>query len=400
MKFDYQARTKDGEIHSGQVEAATKEAAVSLLQKHGLYVTLLEESEVPFYARRIKFFERTSRKDVVLFSRELSIMFKSKVTLIESLKTLTSQTQNPNFKEKILKLSEEVESGTSFSDALSIYPQIFSPFYIAMVKSGEASGKLSEVLEHLADHLEREYHLLSKTRGALVYPALIVFMVIVVLVLMVTYVIPQLAAVLEASEEELPFLTRSIIQGAAFLRTWWWIILLGFGFIVSASVRYYLTVKGRKFFDKLFLKLPIVGSLSKQIYVARFAENLSTLISGGLPIAQAIETAGHIIGNTRYKEVIFEARDRVRKGEPVSLVLSQAPDIFPPIFVQMALVGEKTGTLDDSLMNIVGFYQKEIDRSIDSLLSILEPALLVILGVVVGGVILSILMPLYNMMTF
>ena len=401
MKYNYQARTTKGEIQSGIVEASSREAAISLLRKYGLYVTILEEvAAPPLYAKKIKIFERVSRSDIVLFSRQLSIMFKSKVPLVEALGVLSAQTQNPELKEKILELSEDVEGGTSFSGALSRHPQIFSSFYIAMVKAGEVSGTLSESLEYLAEHLEREYHLTAKMRGALMYPSLIIFVVFLVLALMIFFVIPHLSEVLIGTGQELPAVTKMVIGLAAFLRNWGWVIVLGIVALILAGFRYYRTKKGKKFFDRIFLKLPIIGPFLKMLYITRFAENLSTLISGGLPIASALQTVGEIVGNTRYKEVIFDARDKVRKGEPISSVLARAPEVFPPVFIQMTLVGEKTGTLDSTLMNIVNFYKKEIDRTIDNLLSILEPALIVILGVIVAGLMLAILVPLYQMIAF
>ncbi len=397
MKFNYQTRTKKGEIRSGQVEASSREAAASFLQKHGLYVTFLEEAIPPIYARRIKFFEKISQKDLVLFSRQLAIMFKSKVPLVESLRVLSQQTDNPDFKEKIMKISEEVEGGTALSNALENFPEVFSSFYIAMVKSGEVSGKLSEVLNYLADHLEREYHLTAKTKGALLYPSLIVFVVILVLLLMIFFVIPQLAEVLTTEKEALPWITMFVINSSAFVRDWGWALFIILVLFVAGFLKYYRTDRGQRFFDREFVKFPLLGPFFKMINVARFAENLSTLISGGLPIAQALETVGDIISNTAYKEVIFKMRDEVRKGVPISAVLSRNPDLFPPVFIQMVLVGEKTGTLDSTLMNIVDFYQKEIDRMIDNALSILEPVLILVLGLVVAGLMFSILMPLYKM---
>ena len=397
MKFNYQARTKKGEIHTGNVEASSKEAAIALLQKHGLYVTFLESARPPVYAKRVKVFEKISRKDLVLFSRQLAIMFRSKVPLVESLKVLSLQIANLDFKEKVIKLSEEVEGGTSFSKAISQYPEVFSAFYVAMVKSGEISGKLSEVLDYLADHLEREYRVTAKMQGALIYPSLIVFVVLLVLSLMVFIVIPQLSAVLAASNVSLPLITKIVIGFAAFLREAGWILLLLLAALLFFCFRYYSTKNGKRFFDRLFLKLPIFGSIFKTVYLARFAENLSTLISGGLPIAQALEAVGDIIASAPYKEVIFKTRDEVRRGEPISSVLSQSPELFPPVFVQMVIVGEKTGSLDTTLMSIVNFYQDEIDRAIDNVLNVLEPALIVILGAVVAGLMLSILMPMYKM---
>lgn len=401
MKFNYQTRTKEGEIQTGIVEAASKEAALNLLYKHGLYVTFLEEAALPIYAKRIKIFERISRKDIVLFSRQLSIMFKSEISLVEALGTLANQAKNSDFKEKILKLSEEVEGGTPLSKALSRYPKLFNHFYVSMVKSGEASGKLSGALDYLADHLEREYHLASRIRGAMIYPALVVFVVLVVLFLMMFFVVPHLTEVLEVTGQELPIVTQIVIGLSGFSRKWGWILILGLAIFTVIIFRYYYkTAEGKKFFEKFFLKLPLIGEFLKMVYLSRFAENLSTLISGGLPIAKALEISGEIVGNTVYKEIIFQTRDEVRKGERISSVLQRHPEAFPPMFCQMVLVGEKTGTLEKTLINVVDFYQKEVDRTIDNLLSILEPLLIIFLGLIVAGLMASILLPLYKITAF
>ena len=401
MKFNYQARTQDGQVQGGVVEASSREVAIGLLQKQDLYVTVLEEiSKPPIYAKRITIFETISRKDVVLFSRQLSIMFKSKVPLVEALQVLGEQNQNPDLKDKILTISEEVEGGTVLSTALAQHPKLFSSFYIAMVKAGEASGKLSESLNYLADHLEREYHLMSKVKGAMVYPILILLFAIMVVIVMVFFVIPNLTKVLEETGQEMPFITSIVISFTEFVKKWFWlglIISLAFIFYI---IRYSRSEEGKRFFDGLFLKTPSLGSFLKMLYLSRFAENLSTLISGGLPIAQSLDITADIIGNSVYREVIFNAREGVKKGDSVSSVLRLAPEIFPPMFCQMVLVGEKTGTLDRSLMDMVDFYQKETERMVETMLSVLEPAMIMFLGVVVGGLMFAILTPLYKMMSF
>jgi type II secretory pathway component PulF len=396
MKFNYQARTQKGDIYTGSIEASNQEFAAALLRERGLFATFLEEASPPVYARKINFFDRITRKDIVMFSRQLAIMFKSKVSLVESLRVLASQTKKANLKEKILKISEQVEGGTSFSQTLARYPKVFSSFYVAMVKSGEASGKLSEVLNYLADHLEKEYHLISKTKGALIYPALIVFSILLILILLTFFVIPNLLQVLEASGQTLPLPTRIVLSFTTFIKNWAWLIALVIILAVFSFFRYYATRKGKEFFDRVFLKVPIAGAFLKTIHLSRFAENLSTLISGGLPIVQSLDIVGDIITNLSYKQVVAKIREEVRKGEMISSVLSQHADLFPPVFVQMVLIGEKTGTLDSTLMNVVDFYQQEVDRSINNILSILEPALIIFLGLVIAGLMLSILMPLYQ----
>ena len=400
MKFNYQGRTKDGDVGIGQVEASSQEAAITLLQGNGLFITLLSEDKSPFYARRIVIFSGVSRKDVVMFSRQLSIMFRSKVSLIEALRVLSAQIKNIDFKEKVFHISEQVEAGTSFSKALAEYPKVFSPFYVAMVRSGEISGKLSEVLNYLAEHMEREYHLTSKVRGALIYPSLVLSVVLFVLALMVFYVIPNLKNILETTGQELPLSTRMVLGFSDFARDWGLIIFLILGAVVFFLIRYKRTLTGKRAFDSFFLKIPLVGNLLKMIYVSRFSENLSTLISGGLPIVQALETTSDVMGNESYRGAISKAREAVRRGDNISFVLGQYPELFPPVFTQMAVVGEKTGNLDTVLMNIVDFYREEIDTTIESLLGLMEPLLIVFLGGVVGGIMLSILSPMYSMMSF
>lgn len=399
MRFNYQARTKTGEIQTGVLEAASKEAAVSLLQKHRLYVTFLGRSEVaPFYARKIRLFGRVSSKDVVNFSRQLAIMFRSDISLIESLKALADQTKKPNFKEKILSLVEEVAGGAPFSLALSREPKLFSSFYVNMVKSGEASGTLSESLNFLADHLEREYNLTSKIKGAMIYPALIVVMVIGVLIMMVYFVIPDLAEILESTGQELPLITRAVLGFSNFVRGGGWLLLIiAAGGLIFFFLRYFKTSKGRKIKDRILLRIPIVRTLLRKIYLSRFAENLSTLVGGGLPIGQALKITGSVIGNEVYQNIISKVEEGARRGEKISNMLSNYPDHFSPMIVQMVAVGEKTGKLEESLMNSVDFYQKEVDRAIDAFLSILEPVLIIFLGMIVAVLMAAVLMPLYQM---
>jgi len=400
MKFNYQVRTKKGEIQTGTVEASSQEAALALLQKHKLYVTFLERAEaLPFLTRRIKIFRGISGKEIIIFSRQLAIMFKSKVPPVETLHTLSRQTKNPNFKEKILKIAEEVEGGTPLSKALSYHPKLFSSFYISMVKSGEALGNLSGAIDYLADHLEKEDSLRAKMKGAMIYPAFVFFVFLIVIGAMVIFVIPQLAKVLTATETELPLMTKLVIEFSDFLRNWGWVIIIGFLGLMIFIFRYSKTTGGKKFFDKNFLKIPLLSSLLKKIYLSRFAENLSTLISGGLPITRALEITGEIVGNDVYKTIILQTRDEVRKGEKISSVLQRYPEVIPPLFTQMTMVGEKTGRLDTSLMNIVDFYRKEVDRAVDNFTSILEPLLIVFLGLFVALLIGAVLMPLYQIGT-
>lgn len=400
MTFNYQARDQKGQTQIGQVEASSPDAALEVLSKSGLYITLLEEAaKKPAYAKHISFFEKVSVKDVMLFSRQLAIMFKSQVSLLEALRTLALQTKNQSFKEKILGMAEEVEAGTPLSQALSAHPGVFSPFYIALTKSGEASGTLAKSLEYLSEHLRREYELTSRVKSALVYPAFVVFIAFLVLFLMMFFVIPNMTKVLQDLGQQLPLLTRIVISMTDFLRSKWWLLLL---FCTGGGVflfRYVKTPEGKRFLNSAFLKLPALGPVLSMVYLARFAENLSTLAGGGIPIVQALDITGNVVGNDVYRKIVHEARDEVKKGQNISAVLQKYPTEFPPLFVQMVLVGEKSGTLDTSLLNIVEFYQKEVARTVDSFLSLIEPLLIVVLGLMVGGLMASVLLPLYQIST-
>ena len=401
MKFNYQARSKKGEVQTGMVEASSREAAILLLQKHNLFVTFLTQAEAkPFYSKKIKIFERVSKKDVVNFSRQLSLMFKSKIPLVQSLHSIAEQTKNPAFREKILMISQEVEGGTRFSQALSAHPKLFSSFYVSMVKAGEASGSLSESLTYLADHLEREYYLNSKIQGAMIYAALIVVVVIGVLVMMMFFVIPNMTKVFTETGQDLPLVTKIVIGLSNLMRHWGWLVFLLSAGAGMGLMRYGKTVEGKKIKDRFFLRVPFVGSFLKMIYLSRFAENLSTLISGGIPIAQSLEITAEIVGNDVYRQIVFDIKEEVIRGENMSKILARHPEAFPPILTQMVAVGEKTGTLDQSLMSVVDFYRKEVERSVDNLLSILEPVMVIFLGGMVAGLLGAILLPLYKMSSF
>ncbi len=397
MKFNYQVRTKEGEIQAGLVEASSKEAALLLLQKHGFYVTYLERLKIPFYAAKLKIFSGISPKDIVLFSRQLAIMFESKVPMIESLRVLANQIKNLEFQEMLFDLAEEVEGGSSFSQALSRHPKIFSPFYISMIKAGEAAGKLDHSLKYLAEYLEREYRLSAKVKGAMIYPSFVVLAVFFVLFAMVFFIIPNLKTVIMESGAEIPKITLLIIKAADALKKFGFFIVAAVFLLLLLAFRFYKSEKGKNLSDRAFIRMPLIGPLLKTIYLSRFAENLSTLISGGLMITQALELSADVVGNYTYQKAIFSARDEVKKGSPISAILALFPEIFPPIFIQMIMVGEKTGTLDTSLISIADFYRQEAERSIENLITVLEPAFILFLGLIVGGLMFFLLMPLYSM---
>ncbi len=323
-------------------------------------------------------------------------MLEAKVPPVESLRTLVTQTKNSEFREKILKVTEEIESGTTMSKAFSLYPKLFSSFYVAMLRSGEATGELATSLVYIADHLEREYNLLSKVRGAMIYPFFILFVLVGVFAAMMIFVVPNLVGVLEASGQELPMLTKATIAISDFLRFRGWIVLIAL-FGLLSSVRWYIkTEEGKKNLDEISLKIPIIGGFLKKVYLSRLAENLSTLITGGLPIMGALDVTKEVVGNSVYKKIITEVEEKISKGETMSSVFVKYPKLIPPFFSQMTGIGEKTGQLDKTLMNIVAFYQKEVERGTENILSIMEPILILTLGLMVALLMAAIVMPLYQ----
>jgi len=397
MRFSYQARTKEGKIQSGVIEASSEEAALEVLHKNELYPTLIEKIQIkPVLFQEIKLFKRISYKEIVVFSRQLATMLDSKVPPAEALDALADQTRNPDFQEKIYKISANIREGVPLSRAFFRYPKIFSTFYVNMVKSGEVSGNLTEVLERIADHLEKDYYLRSKTIGAMIYPAIVLTVFVLIFIVLMLFVIPGLTKVLTEAGKELPLVTKIVIAISNFFVSYWWIILLILVAIFAFFYFYLKTREAKETLARVSLNLPILGNFLKNLYLARFAENLSTLIVAGIPIAQALEVTSDLIGNYTYQRIILQVRDRVIKGESISSVLERFPEEIPPLFVQMAAVGERTGRLSTTLMNIVRFYQREIDTFIDSLSSIIEPILIIGLALMVGFLAASVFLPLYQ----
>ncbi len=396
MKFYYQARTKTGKIEVGTVQASDKEAAADLLKQRNLYVTALEEAELPIYAKQLTIFQKARKKDIVFFSRQFAIMLKANVPVLEALRAIAKQTKKRDFRDKILKIASAVEGGSTLSQAFALFPKLFDTFYISMIKSGEASGKLSEIFSYLADNLEKEANFRGKVIGALIYPAFVVVVFFGVFFLITLYIIPQISVVLKETKTELPLVTRAVMWFSDFLKNNVLFVLLGIILLIVGFFFLSRNRRGRKFFHTYALKIPLLRSFLKKIYLSRFALNLSTLISGGLPIVQALEITAEVVVNEKYKEIILKTRDAVKRGEKMSVVLAEYPDLIPPLFYQMVLVGEKTGTLDSSLKNLVSFYQEEVARALSAFTRLLEPIMIIVLGGMVLGLMAAVMIPLYS----
>lgn len=399
MKFKYKAISASGIEQLGKIEAGSRERVIELLQKHKLVIISIKEiKELISFKFLLAFFHRVSHKKIVIFSKELSILLMAGVPLAESLKIQYDQEESLYFKEQIFKISNMVEDGVTFSAALSKFPNIFSDFFVNIVKSGEASGKMQESLLHLSDYMEKQYLLTSKVKSALMYPAVILGGFALVGVGMMAFVVPQLVSIFEGSDQELPLPTKILIFVSDFMQhniVLLFIIIIGFVYVAK---KYIQTSEGKRQVDEILLKLPQFGGLFKKFYVARFAENLSMLISSGIPIISALKISGDVAGNDVYRKIIYSSIDEVKIGGSIAYVFERS-DQMPHLVAKMIRVGERTGKLDVVLKDIADFYTKEVDIAVDGLTAIIEPIMIFVLGGAVAVLVASILMPIYQMTT-
>ena len=396
MKFKYQAKNEKGEMQSGTIEASSEAVAIGILQSHRLVVvSITSMMEISALFRNVKFLQKIPAKDLVVFSRQLATLIEAKITLLEALKTLHKQTSNGFFKEKIFEIANDVEGGRSLSFSLAKHPKIFSEFYVNLIKAGEVSGNLQESLIYLAEHVEKQYDLENKIKGAMYYPAFILMAFFVVGIIVMVYVVPQLTAIIEETGQELPITTKILIASSHLLKYYGWILLV-LGVTMGIGIKRYIdTPEGKMNWDRMKLKLPVMGKLFREIALVRFSENLSTLIKGGVPIVRSLQITGSVIGNEVFKKLIFETAEKVKSGISIAKVLEESPEI-PLIVVQMISIGERSGKLDSILDNIARFYTREVNNVVDNLSTLIEPVLIVIMGIGVGIMVSAILLPIYN----
>ncbi len=397
MKYKYKARNQAGALQEGIVEASTMSNASALLQRHNLVVVSLEpQKETNPFLGLSRLWEGVSGKEFVFFSRQMAVMVEAKVPLLSALKGIIEQVTNPYFANILSSVLADVDEGKSFSEALRKHPDVFSELYVNMVQSGEISGNLQQSLESLADNIEKNYVLTQKIKGVLYYPAFILSAFFLVGFLMISFVIPKLTEMLEETNAQLPITTKMLIWTGNFMQNYWWAVLIIIIAAISGLIYYIRTEDGKKEFDVIKLKVPVVGKVFKFVYLARFAENLSTLVKSGIPIVTALQIAGRVVGNIVFENHIIEAANRVKTGGTISEVLMSKEEDFPPVMVQMIKVGEDTGKLDTTLNTMAKFYSREADQIVSNLSSIIEPVLIVILGVGVGTLVFSIIIPIYN----
>ena len=399
MLYQYTATTLEGELKNGSIEASSVDVAISALQARGLVITDIksakQDGSMWGILSSFKFFNKVKHKDVVVVSRQLATLFEAKIAVMDSLRLLAGQVANVRLKESLTEIIENIKGGSSLSSAMSKHPDIFSVFYINMIKSGEESGKLEEIFGSLADHLERSYELSSKTKNALIYPAFVVVTFFVVMILMLTFVIPKLTAILTEVNQKIPVYTRIIINISDFFRNFGVFLLGG---AVAGGVflwRYAKTEKGSAAVSRFQTSFPFVGALYSKFYLSRMTDNMETLLSSGVPAVRTLEIAAEVVGNKIYKNILLTAANEIKGGSSISEALSKYPEV-PLMVVQMIRTGEETGKLNFMLKTLGRFYKKEVDNTVDTLVSLIEPVMIVVLGGAVGILLISILGPIYN----
>lgn len=395
--FQYKAKDVAGTAYSGLVEAATETEAVELLTDRGMSVLYVK----PDSAKSSSFgsniiIGRVKPKDIVIFSRQFSVLISANVAVVQSLKIVVEQTENIKLKIIVSQVADEIDAGSRLSEALAKHPKVFSNFYVSVIRSGETSGKLDEVLTYLADEMEKDYDMMSKIRGAMIYPAFVFCGLLGVGVMMMVFVVPKLTAILTENGAELPMATKLLIGASGFMASYWWVLLIlivggGFGLKFFAD-----TAAGRFTLDRLLLRLPIFGHLFQMIYLVRFSRSMSTLIVGGVTLTKSLKIAADVVSNQVYKDLIDRTIKEVEDGNSISNVFSEST-VIPKMVSQMMSIGEKTGKMEVILRRITEFYTREINNIVANLMTLMEPIIMVAMGVAVGLMVAAIIMPMYNM---
>jgi general secretion pathway protein F len=401
--FEYRALDKKGKNISGIIDAESSFSARQKLRASQIFPVSITEVDKgvspenpPAFFQNVSVFNRISSSEILLYTRKLSTLVGSGFPLVSAIDALVCQTRSPIFKKKLAHIKNAIVEGNSFAGALAQHPEIFPPFYVNMVRAGESSGTLEIVLERLADMSERRQHLKHKIRTALAYPVLMLIIGLLVLFFLLTYIVPGITAIFDEMNQVLPVYTRILISISNFFRIYWWalvlLIFLGVGVFCFAK----RTERGRNFIDVWLLKLPAVGLMIKKMAAARFSRTLGSLLENGVSMLPAMEIVKNIVGNVVITDVVDRAADSVGKGESLALALDHK-GVFPLLCIQMIQVGEQSGELEKMLFKVADVLENEVESAIMSLTSLLEPLMIVFMGIIVGFIVLSICLPIFEM---
>jgi type IV pilus assembly protein PilC len=394
--YNWKGRTRGGQIQEGVLVADSKDAAIAALRKQQIIVTAVTEKGRELALPTLK--GKITPKEIAIFTRQFSVMIDAGLPLVQCLEILGSQNENKTFRAILLGVRQDVESGHSLADAMRKHPKGFDDLYCNMVAAGEAGGILDTILQRLAQYIEKIVKLRGAVRSALVYPVAVITIAVLVVWIILWKVIPTFATLFEGLGASLPLPTRITIALSNFIGSWWWLV---FGAIFATSVlltRYHKTHKGRRHIDGFMLKLPVLGKVLKKIAVARFCRTLGTLVSSGVPILEGLEITAKTSGNAVVEDAVMATRTSVEEGKTIAEPL-KGTDVFPDMVVQMVAVGEQTGALETMLSKIADFYEDEVDEATANLLALLEPIMISFLGAVIGGIVISMYMPMFDLIT-
>ena len=394
MLFKYKA-IKDGKLVINKIQAESQEAVLRFLKSGDYFPVSIWRADLSF-TPFITFFKKINFTDIVDLTRQLAIMLDAGLTLIDALDILKKQETKPDLVNLLDNLNKEIMSGKNFSSALSLYPQYFSNLYISLVKSGEASGKLSEILLRLSDNLEKERTFRGKMRSVLVYPLFIIMGMITVAFIMLTFVVPKLLELYKDFGTQLPLSTTILIVISGFFAKFWLILIIIFAVGVSLLTKYFKTIKGKMYLDSFLLRLPVIGEVVKMAVLVDATRTLSILVSSGVSLLEGLNIVAHTSSNSVYKQAFEKIKLQVEKGVSLGTAMKQI-EIFPPILVQMTLVGEQTGHLDETLFRVSRYFEIDSELAIKAMTALIEPSILVILGVGVGFLVFAVITPIYNL---
>lgn len=397
MLFKYTALDQSGASQQGTIDAVSKDVAIISLQRRGLAISSIEETaEAGSGFKDIVLFEIVSTADIVLLSRQISTLFEAQVSALRVFRLIASEAEKPVLRRVLTEVADDLQGGSTISKALAKHDKVFSPFYVNMVKAGEESGKLDETFLYLADYLDRNYAIMSKARNALIYPAFVIATFVIVMILMMTMVIPHISSILTDAGQPIPVYTQVVLAISNFFVTYGvFLLILAIvgGFFL---VRYVRTPTGRDMLDRFLLIVPYIGDLMKKLYLSRIADNIATMLSSGISMLQAIETASGVVGSKVYEGILLDVTASVKGGGSVSDAMSHYSEI-PGIMTAMIKVGEETGELGNILKTLAHFYTREVNNAVDTLVDLIEPFMIVILGLGVGILLASVLVPIYNL---
>ncbi len=399
MHFSYRVITKEGSPQDGTIDSLTQDGALAALQEKGFTVVSLTEQAEPVSLglKELHFFKQKVKiKDVVIFSRQIATLFEAGVSALKAFRLLAAENDNHTLQAELTEVADDIESGVALSKALEKHPDLFSPFYVNMVKSGEESGKLNEVFLYLADYLDRDYELRQKIKKALTYPSFVIGTFIFIMMAMFVFVIPKMAALFAENEAELPLVTKIILNISNFMVAAWPYIIVGSLVGVWFLLKYIKTEEGGYKVDILKTNIPVIKNLFQKIFLARLADNMNTMLTSGVPIVRSIEITSAVVENRVHRDLLIRVSQKVQNGVAFSKALQDEKDV-PNILVQMVHIGEETGELGYILKNLANFYKREVDTAIDSVISLIEPAMIVGLGLGVGVLVSAVLLPMYSL---